>query len=67
MIGLLKGWAGSFAEVFTNLPDGLRTITEFIWRIRWFLFAGWCVYLMTVVLPYLMIAWFVNSLFSFLR
>lgn len=62
MIWAVKGW---LADVLKDMPEGMRVMTEFIWKIRWFVFVGWVMYLVTQVLPYLMVAWFVRSLLSF--
>lgn len=62
MIWAVKGW---LAEVLKDMPEGLRVMTELVWKVRWFLFAGWVVYLVTQILPYLVVGWVVKSLFSF--
>jgi len=63
-----------FSGILADLPDGVRIVTEFVWRVRWFLLVGWLGWLtfqvVTQVLPYLMWTWviksIVGSVFSFL-
>ena len=53
-----------FAEVFQNMPEGLKVLTEFLWKVRWFLLVGWVVYLTVMVLPYLLVALLVRQVLS---
>jgi hypothetical protein len=72
MIGLLKSLQSVVSGVLTDLPEGVQMVTEFLYRIRWFIIVGLVlvgIYMMVMtVLPYLM--WYliiklvVGSLFS---
>jgi hypothetical protein len=64
MVALFKSLQSVFTSVLTDIPDGLKIVTEFVWRIRWFLLAGWSIYLASQVIPYILVAWFVRSLLS---
>ena len=74
MVGFLKSLQSVFNGILADLPDGVRIVTEFVWRVRWFLLVGWLGWmvfqLVTQVLPYLMWTWviksIVGSVFSFL-
>jgi hypothetical protein len=74
MIGFLKSLQSVFASVLTELPDGLKVVTDFLWRCRWFIVGGVVmvgVYnVVMVVLPYLLwslvIKLVVGSIFSFI-
>ncbi len=52
--------------ILTDLPDGVKMVTEFLWKVRWFLLIGWLGWMVfqvvTQVLPYLMAAYVVKSL-----
>ena len=58
MIGFLKQLQDVFRSVIGELPEGLRVITEFVWKARWFIVAGVVLYslytMVMVALPYLM-------------
>lgn len=72
MIGLLKSLQSVVSGVLTDLPEGVQMVTEFLYRIRWFIIVGLVlvgIYMMVMTaLPYLM--WYliiklvVGSLFS---
>jgi hypothetical protein len=74
MVGFFKSLQSVFSGILADLPDGVRIVTEFVWRVRWFLLVGWLGWmvfqLVTQVLPYLMWTWviksIVGSVFSFL-
>lgn len=74
MVGFFKSLQSVFSGILADLPDGVRIVTEFVWRIRWFLLVGWLGWMVfqvvTQVLPYLMWTWviksIVGSVFSFL-
>ncbi len=74
MVGFLKSLQSVFSGILADLPDGVRIVTEFVWRVRWFLLVGWLGWMVfqvvTQVLPYLMWTWviksIVGSVFSFL-
>lgn len=61
MIWTVKGW---FGDLLKDMPEGVKVVTEFVWKVRWFLFAGWCVYLVVQVLPYLLVALLVRQVLS---
>lgn len=58
MVSFLKSLQSVLTGIFAELPDGVKVVTEFVWRIRWFLLVGWLGWLtfqvVTQVLPYLM-------------
>lgn len=66
MIGFLKSLQAVFANVMTELPEGLKLVTDFLWRVRWFLITawlGWLVFsIVTAVLPYLMWTFLLKSI-----
>ncbi len=74
MVGFFKSLQSVFSGILADLPDGVRIVTEFVWRVRWFLLVGWLGWMVfqvvTQVLPYLMWTWviksIVGSVFSFL-
>ena len=51
--------------MFADLPDGVKMVTEFLWKVRWFLLVGWLGWLVfqvvTQVIPYLMAMYIVKS------
>ena len=61
MVGFLKSLQSLFTGLFSELPEGVRAVTEFLWRIRWFLLVGWVLWMVyqmvMVALPYLLISW----------
>lgn len=73
MVGFLKSLQAIFQAIIGDLPEGLRVVTEFLWKIRWFIVWGFVLYslytMVMVALPYLMwsfiIKMVVGSLFSF--
>ena len=74
MVSLFKSLQGILSGIVSELPEGVKVVTEFVWRIRWFLLVGWLggltFQVVTQVLPYLMWTWviksIVGSVFSFL-
>ena len=58
MIGFLKSLQAVFQSVLSDVPEGLRVIFEFVWKIRWFIVGGFILYslytMMMVALPFLM-------------
>ena len=74
MVGFFKSLQSVFSGILADLPDGVRIVTEFVWRVRWFLLVGWLGWMVfqvvTQMLPYLMWTWviksIVGSVFSFL-
>jgi hypothetical protein len=74
MVGFLKSLQSVFSGILADLPEGVKMLTEFLWRVRWFLLVGWLGWMVfqvvTQMLPYLMWTWviksIVGSVFSFL-
>lgn len=74
MVSMWKSLQSMFTEAFADMPEGLKVVTEFVWKIRWFLMMGFVLFgvyqLVMVVLPYLMwtfiIKMVVGSIFSFI-
>jgi len=72
MVSFWKSLQGIFSGIVSELPEGIKVVTEFVWKARWFLLVGWLgwmVYQMVMVaLPYLLISWGVKmvlgSIFS---
>ena len=58
MISFLKSLQAAFQSVLSDVPEGLRVIFEFVWKIRWFIVGGFILYslytMMMVALPFLM-------------
>lgn len=58
MVGFLKSLQSVLSGVLADLPDGVKVLTEFLWRVRWFLMFGLLFYIgyqvALVVLPYLL-------------
>ena len=65
MVGFFKSLQSVFSGILADLPDGVRIVTEFVWRVRWFLLVGWLGWLtfqvVTQVLPYLMWTFIIKS------
>lgn len=61
MVGFLKSLQAVVGSLFADLPEGVKVVTEFLWKVRWFLLVGWVcwmVYQMVMVaLPYLLISY----------
>jgi hypothetical protein len=61
MVGFLKSLQAAVGSLFADLPEGVKVVTEFLWKVRWFLLVGWVcwmVYQMVMVaLPYLLISY----------
>ena len=74
MVSLFKSLQGILSGIFSELPEGVKVVTEFVWKARWFLLVGlvlWMVYQMVMVaLPYLLISYGIKmvlgSIFSLL-
>lgn len=58
MLGFLKSFQAVVGEVLKDMPEGIKVVTEFLYKIRWFLVGGLVVYglyqMVMVVLPYLL-------------
>ena len=65
MVSLFKSLQGILSGIVSELPEGIKVVTEFVWRIRWFLLVGWLGWLtfqvVTQVLPYLMWTFIIKS------
>ena len=74
MVSFLKSLQAVFQSVLSDVPEGLRVIFEFVWKIRWFIVGGFILYslytMMMVALPFLMWSWVIKmvlgSFLSFL-
>ena len=74
MISFLKSLQAVFQSVLSDVPEGLRVVFEFVWKIRWFIVGGCILYslytMMMVALPFLMWSWVIKmvlgSFLSFL-
>jgi hypothetical protein len=68
MLGFLKSLQTVFAKVMTELPEGVKLVTDFLWKVRWFLLTAWLGWLafnvVTVMLPYLMWTFLLKSIFG---
>jgi|LauGreDrversion4_2_1035121.scaffolds.fasta_scaffold358951_1 hypothetical protein len=65
MVSFFKSLQSVVGSMFADLPEGVKVLTEFVWRIRWFLLVGWLGWLtfqvVTQVLPYLMWTFIIKS------
>ena len=74
MIGMWKQVQEVLAGLLADMPEGLKVVTEFVYRIRWFIVWGVVAVgmynVVMVMLPYLMwsfiIKMVVGSIFSFI-
>ena len=74
MVSFFKTLQSALTSIFAELPEGVKLLTEFLWKARWFLLVGWLGWLVfevvTKVLPYLMWSFLIKtvlgSLFSIL-
>ena len=74
MVSFFKTLQAALAGIFSELPEGVKLLTEFLWKARWFLLVGWLGWLVfevvTKVLPYLMWSFLIKtvlgSIFSIL-
>ena len=68
MVSFFKTLQSVFGSIFAELPEGVKVLTEFIWKVRWFLLVGWLGWLVfevvTKMLPYLMWSFIIKSLFG---
>jgi len=65
MVSFWKSLQGILSGIVSELPEGIKMVTEFLWKVRWFLLVGWLGWLtfqmVTQVLPYLMWSWVIKS------
>ena len=65
MVSFLKSLQAMFGSIFAELPDGIKVLTSFVWKCRWFIVGGyvsWMVYtLLMKVLPLLMWSFVIKS------
>ena len=74
MVSLWKSLQSVLTGIVGELPEGIKVVTEFVWKARWFLLVGWLGWLtfqvVTQVLPYLMWSYLIKmvlgSIFSLL-
>ena len=72
MVGFWKSLQAVLTGILADLPDGLKVVTEFVWKCRWFIVWGFIVVglynMVMVALPYLLwsfiIKMVVGSIFS---
>lgn len=60
----------SLGAFLNDLPEGLKILTEFMWKCRWFIFATFVMVglynMFMVMLPYLLWSWVIKSGIGFL-
>ena len=65
MVSFWKSLQSVLTGIVGELPEGIKMVTEFVWKARWFLLVGWLgwmVYQMvTQMLPYLMWSFIIKS------
>jgi hypothetical protein len=74
MVGMWKQVQEVLAGLLADMPEGLKVLTEFVYRVRWFIVWGVVAVgmynVVMVMLPYLMwsfiIKMVVGSIFSFI-
>jgi hypothetical protein len=74
MVGMWKQVQEVLAGLLADMPEGLKVLTEFVYRVRWFIVWGVVAVgmynVVMVALPYLMwsfiIKMVVGSIFSFI-
>lgn len=74
MVGMWKQMQEVLAGLLADMPEGLKVVTEFLYRVRWFIVWGVVAVgmynVVMVALPYLMwsfiIKMVVGSIFSFI-
>ena len=68
MVSFFKSLQSIFGSIFADLPEGVKVLTEFVWKCRWFLFFGWVTFfvygIVMKVLPYLMWSYVIKSTLS---
>lgn len=68
MVSFFKTLQSVLSGIFAELPEGVKVLTEFIWKVRWFLLVSWLGWLVfevvTKMLPYLMWSFIIKSLFG---
>ena len=74
MVGFLKSLQSVLSGILSDLPEGVKVVTEFVYKVRWFIVWGFVLVglynMVMTVLPYLMwtfiIKMVVGSIFSFI-
>lgn len=65
MIGFIKSLQEVFQSVLAGVPEGLRVVLEFVWKVRWFLVGGYVALLLYTlvmkVLPFLLWSWAIKA------
>ena len=65
MVSFWKSLQGIFSGIVSELPEGIKVVTEFVWKARWFLLVGWLGWMVfqvvTQILPYLMWSFIIKS------
>ena len=74
MVSFFKSLQSILSGIFADLPDGVKILTEFVWRCRWFIVGGFVLVglyqMVMVALPFFLwtmaIKLVVGSVFSLL-
>jgi hypothetical protein len=74
MVSFFKSLQSVLSGVLADLPESVKVVTEFVYRVRWFIVWGFVLFglyqMVMVVLPYLLwsfiIKMVVGSIFSFI-
>lgn len=70
ILSYMKSLSDLFSTFVNDLPEGLKVLTEFVWRLRWFLFATFVMvgvyHVVMVMLPFLLWSWVIKSSIGFL-
>jgi hypothetical protein len=65
MVSFFKSLQSVFSGILADMPEGLKVVTEFIWKCRWFIVGAFVligVYqLVMVVLPFLLWTWVIKA------
>lgn len=68
MLAVLKSVGSFFTTALSDIPDGLRVILDFVWKVRWFIVVGFILFtlytMVMKILPYLMWMWVIKSIFG---
>jgi hypothetical protein len=74
MVGFLKSLQSVLSGILSDLPEGVKVVTEFLWKVRWFIVGGLVLHMVynmvMVALPFILwsfiIKTVVGTVFSFL-
>ena len=66
MVSFFKSIQQVLGSILSGVPDSLRIVLDFVWKVRWFIVGGWLTLMVysvvTKVLPFLMWGWIVKSI-----